>query len=620
MSGGCQAEHQPQLRCAQFDGKQTHKFFARGYGVVDDDMKRLLHNSDRPVRGFALQVLDALNASFPHLRHTLHNAAVDAWTAKAIEPCVLSNAHITTADLLLLELGSQGWHPGQAAASERIVRKLLTRTGGPPPALVLATTRQWCTGGTYGGSVHGLKKKETPKLDVKWEGIEDTFASFCKAYGVACLSLRDAIFRDVLASRPNFTVPDVAADCLHPEQSNFGYHYFADTIIHFLRKSWARYRRCASRRRAVRADAAAAAAARCQPRERRPDRVALLLARPARGTATNRRRAEKSVRHARLPQRRVQRRVHEHAERALGSGAAGRRAAVADTPSCAELRRCVLGVARRREDGACLRGRGHWQFCTHALAPRAPRKPGVVSVLPGAVMRLVVDTTAPVDANLTTAKLALTYLASYEGMGVCTVSCEGGCACAPRAIDALQVAAPAPPGGGRGARNVSVASDVEVAVSGAAACVVRLENTPRRGGSGPALLPAKWKLLQVRVGWALARVGNFSRQLHLNASCRLSVAREAKGRYAIAAVHRRATAMEPHFGTLSSRAASRPVRLVSQPREARAGSPRWRRRRSSRSVALANLSAPSASSFAQVGRRAPSSRADIAAFLKLAAQ
>ena len=119
-------------------------------------------------------------------------------------------------------------------------------------------------------------------------------------------------------------------------------------------------------------------------------------------------------------------------------------------------------------------------------------------------MRLVVDTTAPVDANLTTAKLALTYLASYEGMGVCTVSCEGGCACAPRAIDALQVAAPAAPGGGRGARNVSVASDVEVGVSGAAACVVRLENTPRRGGSGPALLPAKWKLLQVRVGWALA--------------------------------------------------------------------------------------------------------------------
>ena len=504
MSGGCQAEHQPHLRCAQFDGKQTHKFFARGYGIVDDDMKRLLHNSDRPVRGFALQVLDALNASFPHLRHTLHNAAVDAWTAKAIEPCVLSNAHITTADLLLLELGSQGWHPGQAAASERIVRKLLTRTGGPPPALVLATTRQWCTGGTYGGSVHGLKKKETPKLDVKWEGIEDTFASFCKAYGVACLSLRDAIFRDVLASRPNFTVPDVAADCLHPEQSNFGYHYFADTIIHFLRKSWARYR------------AAPPADAPYAPTPLPPPLL-----------AANRGSAGRIVwRCYSLDPPAAPQSIAAAPKKAFGMPACrngafnaactsmpsvrweaelpGGAAAVADTPSCAELRRCVLGVARRREDGACLRGRGHWQFCTHALAPRAPRKPGVVSVLPGAVMRLVVDTTAPVDANLTTAKLALTYLASYEGMGVCTVSCEGGCACAPRAIDALQVAAPAPPGGGRGARNVSVASDVEVAVSGAAACVVRLENTPRRGGSGPALLPAKWKLLQVRVGWALA--------------------------------------------------------------------------------------------------------------------
>ena len=210
--------------------------------------------------------------------------------------------------------------------------------------------------------------------------------------------------------------------------------------------------------------------------------MALLLARPARGTAINRRRAEKSVRHARLPQRRVQRRVHEHAERALEAELPGGVAAVADTPSCAELRRCVLGVARRREDGACLRGRGHWQFCTHALAPRAPRKPGVVSVLPGAVMRLVVDTTAPVDANLTTAKLALTYLASYERMGLGVVSCVSGCSCAPRTIDALQFAQPATAAGGGGGgaegigRNVSIATIAEIPVSSARSCVVRLEN------------------------------------------------------------------------------------------------------------------------------------------------
>ena len=44
-----------------------------------------------------------------------------------------------------------------------------------------------------------------------WEGIEDVFARFCTAYGLACLSMRDAIFRDVLANRPNFSVADVAA-------------------------------------------------------------------------------------------------------------------------------------------------------------------------------------------------------------------------------------------------------------------------------------------------------------------------------------------------------------------------------------------------------------------------
>ena len=63
MSGGCQAEHQPHLRCAQFDGLQVHKRFARGYGVMDNEMRGLLHNADRPVRGFVLQVLDAINST-----------------------------------------------------------------------------------------------------------------------------------------------------------------------------------------------------------------------------------------------------------------------------------------------------------------------------------------------------------------------------------------------------------------------------------------------------------------------------------------------------------------------------------------------------------------------------
>ena len=50
---------------------------------------------------------------------------------------------------------------------------------------------------------------------------------------------------------------------------------------------------------------------------------------------------------------------------------------------CPQMRPSVLSA--RTTDPAFRRG--HWQHCTRALAPRAVNKPGIVSVLPGAVMR-----------------------------------------------------------------------------------------------------------------------------------------------------------------------------------------------------------------------------------------
>ena len=253
-------------------------------------------------------------------------------------------------------------------------------------------------------------------MDVKWEGIEDTFASFCKAYGVACLSLRDAIFRDVLASKPNFTVPDVAADCLHPEQSNFGYHYFADTIIHFLRKSWARRYRPAppadapyaptplpppllAANRGAPAGSCGAATRSTRPRHRNPSppRPKKRSACPPAATARSTPRARACRAYA-----------GKRSCRAALRPSPTRRAA----PSCDAACSASRGAARTARVSAAATG-----GCTHALALRAPRKPGVVSVLPGAVMRLVVDTAAPVDANLTTAKLALTLPRLVRGHG-----------------------------------------------------------------------------------------------------------------------------------------------------------------------------------------------------------
>jgi hypothetical protein len=520
MSGGCQVEHQPQLRCAQFDGVQVRKRFARGYGVIDDEMRGLLHNADRPVRGFVLQMLDAINATWPHRDHRIVNAAVDAWTAKAIEPCLLSDEELISSDLLLLELGSQSWHPSQPAASERIVRKLLARAAGPPPAIVMVTTRQWC-----GRSVHGLRRKERPVLLKTWDGIEDVFSRFCTAYGMACLSLRDAIFADVVVGRANFTIPDVAADCLHPEQSRVGYHYMADMLVHFLRQSWRRYSERTSRAAALLGEAAAKEALIESARSSSASLLPQALLPGNRGSAgrmvwrcyhlsptastslAERRQAGSIAKRTRsLPELQWQAEV--------SSNKTTFPAALSDTPSCDALRRCVLRTTRT--SSSCLLGRGHWQHCSRALAQRPVMKPGIVSVLPGAVMRLVLDTRPPIATRTGDRSqplqpaLALTYLTSYEHMGVCVVSCESGCTCDARAIDALQFAQPAAAttassivAGDVLARNVSIASVVEVPVSSAHTCIVKLENTlrPSSHNPKPALELAKWKLLQVRVGW-----------------------------------------------------------------------------------------------------------------------
>lgn len=517
MSGGCQVEHQPQLRCAQFDGVQIRKRFARGYGVVDDEMKNLLHNADRPVRGFVLQLLDWINATWPHHAHRIENAAVDAWTAKAIEPCLLSNERITSSDLLLLEFGSQGWHGSQAAASERIVRKLLRVTlgeGGAPPAIVMVTTRQWC-----GHSVHGLRRKERPVIVRTWDGIEDVFAKLCGAYGMACLSMRDAIFKDVVAQRPNFTVADVAADCLHPEQSRFGYHYMADMIIHFLRRSWRQHKerkmRLAKKRIEVQPD----------PPWRRPLPPSILPAnRGSEGRMSWRCYEPSTAATATVPSAPS---AEQSAARPQllwqSTGGDHGATAIMDGPTCDATRRCVL-KATRSQNGACLRGRGHWQHCTRTLAPRSAYKPGLVSLLPGAELRFVVDSRAPVadvprainaSQAIDMAVLALTYLTSYQDMGIASVTCEQGCSCDPQRLDALQLAQPAATAAITHprhranadrplARNVSVATVAEVAIRHTTrACAIRILNVARDTIVGSALTVSKWKLLQVRVGWDL---------------------------------------------------------------------------------------------------------------------
>ena len=517
MSGGCQKQYQPQLRCAQFDGIQVQKRFSRGYGVVDDVMRGLLHNADRPVRGFVLQMLDWINATWPNPSHRIENAAVDAWTAKAFEPCLLSNERLTHADLLLLELGSQGWHSSQAAASERVIRKLLQVTsaeGDGPPAMIMVTTRQWC-----GRSVHGLRRNERPVILRTREGIEDIFARFCVSYGLACLSLRDAIFDDVVAGHPNFTVPDVAADCLHPEQSRFGYHYMADMIIHFLQRSWAKFgqgpNNAINERRAARAPPLLPPAIMADNQGsagRMSWRCYELSNSPTASASTSSRFIRTLL--ASQPAKSASRLLLHWTSFGGDDGAKP----TSDGPACDLLRRCVLKAMVGR-NAACLRGRGHWQHCTRTLAPRAAYKPGIVSLLPGAELRFVVDAQAPIAAPLAnfslqssrSAILALTYLTSYQSMGLANVTCEAGCWCNTHMLDALQGVQPSGTNvvGKRRSkrslgRNVSIAAVAEIPVRMASKeCMIKIANVPRHVSFTrfTPLAISKWKLLQVRVGW-----------------------------------------------------------------------------------------------------------------------
>ena len=518
VSGGCQAERQPKLRCAGFDGKHVGKqrVFARELGgkfVMDSAFERILVNKNRPVRGFVMQTLDWINATFPHAKHRVLNAGIDAATANVIEPCMLSrHPELAEMDLILLELGSQAWYKNQVDASERIVRRLIA--AGSEAPIIFVTVRQWC-----GKSVHGILRDEAMTLRTKYNGPEDRFAELCKAYNLTCLSMRDAIYEDVMASRPNFTVADVAGDCLHPEQSRFGYTYLADMINSFLAASLSRSRRSV---------ATAPNTPLMQPRIRRR-----FLPPPVHPKNL---RFSKSWRCYAIDSMMGGARTNR-GQRAVGSGereiplnwwAEHPSGSQPDNLRCSAMRRCVSGLPMQHHNTdemsaiKCLQGRRHWQWCSHTIAPAVPGrlptlKPGIVSMLPGSSMRFAVDTTSPGAQQGSTA-VVLNYLRSYEGMGVVNVSCESGCTCDSRLVDALHMASlgkslgrtthrkarggklgthvrepPAVP-----SRNVSVTASASFNVTHSRTCVMRLANVPRNAGTTISAI-AKWKLLSVHV-------------------------------------------------------------------------------------------------------------------------
>ena len=63
-------------------------------------------------------------------------------------------------------------------------------------------------------------------------------AKLCRHYGISCVSLRDAIYSEVMAAAPGYSMPEVAGDCVHPSKSTRGPAIMGDLVVHALQRLW----------------------------------------------------------------------------------------------------------------------------------------------------------------------------------------------------------------------------------------------------------------------------------------------------------------------------------------------------------------------------------------------
>ena len=495
MSGGCQREHQPHVRCADYDGVSSQKRWAYG-GRLKGRM-----------RGFALQVLDWFNETWPNRAHRVYNGASDGNPAAVLEKCMLS-ALPSDADVILLEFGSARSDPFSV---ERIMRRLLQLPS--QPLLVLVNVREWCRcgnapmpqrlgargrregptsqPGARACSWSGRDERMVVRMFSRWEGPEDDFAQLCRHYSQTCVSLRNGLFHPVMRAQPGFSVTEVAADCVHPSRGSKGHRYLGDMVVHALASSLSRYRAASS-------PAANATAQR------------FIL--PAPFHETNRACAVDSQPVWRCYSFEVSPSARLQNDRVLNGRFApepSEAGAPPPAPACAALADCILS-GRAQLDSQCVRTYGHWQFCSRAFNALRARKPGLVAFRAGATMRVYVDAqvgmvarqdaaglthggvpscSSPTHAHPTAAACALislAYLTSYEQMGIVRVGCEGGCSCSPQDIDA-HVTDPS--------RNVSVVREKVFRATPAPDCVLRFTILHKTSSAGH-----KWKLLRVSVG------------------------------------------------------------------------------------------------------------------------
>ena len=204
QNAGCLA--QGNRRCMRYSGIQTTAL-PWGNPYV------------RPFKGWAVRLLDHINATYPHPSHRINNSGLDATPAAVALDCLFSYLP-SMMDIAILEFGSMAmWNSHSLWSIEAIVRHFMALPS--PPMLVLLSVHNWCNG--VRETVHtqdGLQYKSY------WDTVEKETFRVCEQYGAACISQRSSLLPLIRAGQ--FNVSDfvrddpIFHDCLHVINAPWG--------------------------------------------------------------------------------------------------------------------------------------------------------------------------------------------------------------------------------------------------------------------------------------------------------------------------------------------------------------------------------------------------------------
>ena len=392
----------------------------------------------RKFKGWAVRLLDHVNASYPHAHHRINNSGLDAIPAPVAVECLFS--YLPSAlDVVVLEFGSMAqWNALSRWSIEATVRQFAALPS--PPVILILSVYNWCSG------VEGLTGGKS--LKQSWNVVDKEALRVCEAYGAACISQKLGLLPLVQAGRLNKS--DIVRssgggkDCLHPINAPLG----VDLISTMLTRGWFdeakrhfEKARSSSLWGQTQHDEAPSvlpsplwsrnrnsSLARCYAfttSDARWIRDVGLRIRPIRWwtswcPADVTERAAANVTPA-----------EESTETVCEAGpreANDTRLYCPRTLDQPEVYARMMASPPR-----------HFIYCHVALAPGAQKQSfGVVALVPGATLRFgtmpfgEAGGGADVHRHLTA---SLTYLTSYEGMGAAALRCER-CHCVPREIDA----------------------------------------------------------------------------------------------------------------------------------------------------------------------------------------